>query len=58
MEITMDRAWVRSWQWLGMASDSAAVQNAAMRDRENMGDSDDSRMAASSNAAPRRIGTL
>jgi hypothetical protein len=32
LEITMDRAWVRSWEWDGMAIHSAALHKAATRD--------------------------
>jgi hypothetical protein len=35
LEITMDRAWERSWHWMGMASDKAA-QNSTIRDGENI----------------------
>src|SRR5580658_1737282 len=58
LEITMDRAWVRSWEWEGMATHSAALQNAAIRDRESIGDSDDSRPTASPEHQPRRTGNL
>src|SRR5450755_1212000 len=37
-EITMDRAWVRSWEWIGMAIDSAALQNAAILEIDRIGD--------------------
>jgi hypothetical protein len=56
LEITMDRAWVRSWQWVGMAIDSAAPHRTAIRDRNSIGDSDDSRIAVPGQSA--EIGTL
>src|ERR1700690_1070651 len=43
LEITMDRAWVRSWQGVDMASEKAALQSAAIRYRERIGDSDNNR---------------
>jgi CHAD domain-containing protein len=39
----MDRAWVRSWQWEGMAIHNAALQNAATRVTNRMQEFDDNR---------------